>query len=602
MALADRVLVYGDCAVIPDPTSEQLADIAISAGGDRGAVRHRAARRDAVLLHRRLRQRRRRREGARRDRAGPGTRARAARRGPDPVRRGRRRRGRARRRCPAPRSPAGPRCSSSPTSTPATTRTRRCSAPPDAVAIGPVLQGLNKPINDLSRGALVRDIVNTIAITAIQAQEEPATVGMSRPVFVLNSGSSSLKYQLVDPETGRRRSPPASSSGSASEGRATHVGADGARPSGPADPRPHRRLPGDARRVRRAGPTSTSIRPSRSGTASCTAARASSSRPSSRRSSSQHRRALRARAAAQPGEPAGHPRREGGLPGRAARGGVRHGVPPDASPPAAYTYAIDRDLAREHRVRRYGFHGTSHKYVSRGRGRVPRRSSAGICASSCSTSATARPSRAVRGGRSVETSMGMTPLEGLVMGTRSGDIDPAVLFHLRRRADMSIDELDELLNRRSGLKGLAGVRRHARRAARPPPGDEAAALALDVYLHRLRALHRRLLRRSSAASTCSSFTAGVGENNAAAASRGPRATLAVLGMQIDPDRNEIVRTRRPRHLHRRLPGDGAGRADERGAGDRPADPRGGHSRAVTWRTRAGAWARSRIRRVRNARR
>ncbi|HAQ60078.1 MAG TPA: acetate kinase, partial [Microbacterium sp.] len=124
--------------------------------------------------------------------------------------------------------------------------------------------------------------------------------------------------------------------------------------------------------------------------------------------------------------------------------------------PAAYTYAIDRELAEAHRVRRYGFHGTSHKFVSEaaahflGRPNGDLRQIVFHLGNGASVAA-------IRGGRSVDTSMGLTPLEGLVMGTRSGDLDPAVLIHLARRAGQSIDDLDDLLNRRSGLQGLAGI-------------------------------------------------------------------------------------------------------------------------------------------------
>ena len=172
MALADRVLVYGDCAVIPDPTGDPARRHRGVLGRDRSAVRHRAAHRDAVVLDRGVGLGSRRREGARGDRARPRARPELLVEGPiqydaaadAAVAEGQD--------AANPLSRAGRPSSSSPTSTPATTPTRPCSAPPGAVAIGPVLQGLNKPINDLSRGALVDDIVNTIAITAIQAQGE----------------------------------------------------------------------------------------------------------------------------------------------------------------------------------------------------------------------------------------------------------------------------------------------------------------------------------------------------------------------------------------------------------------------------------------------
>ncbi|MGN6426172.1 MAG: acetate/propionate family kinase [Leifsonia sp.] len=203
--------------------------------------------------------------------------------------------------------------------------------------------------------------------------------------------------------------------------------------------------------------------------------------------------------------------------------------------PAAYTYAIDAALAEKHRVRRYGFHGTSHKYVSGVVAEVLGRPLGelkqivlhlGNGASAC----------AVDGGRSVDTSMGMTPLEGLVMGTRSGDIDPAVLVHLARRAGLGIDELDELLNRRSGLLGLTGTgdMRDVRHAAES--GDAQARLAIDVVVHRLKhyiGAYTALLGGLDALT----FTAGVGENNPWLRAE-VCAGLEVLGIRIDPERNE----------------------------------------------------------------
>ena len=166
-----------------------------------------------------------------------------------------------------------------------------------------------------------------------------------------------------------------------------------------------------------------------------------------------------------------------------------------------------RTLAERYRVRRYGFHGTSHKYVSGEAARFLGRPLGelkqivlhlGNGASAC----------AVDGGRSVDTSMGMTPLEGLVMGTRSGDIDPAVLLHLSRRAHLDTDDLDELLNRRSGLLGLSGHRdmRDVRAAAEA--GDDSRPGRARHLPPPAEALHRRLSRGARAASTCSSSPPG----------------------------------------------------------------------------------------------
>jgi acetate kinase len=204
-------------------------------------------------------------------------------------------------------------------------------------------------------------------------------------------------------------------------------------------------------------------------------------------------------------------------------------------PPAAYTYAIDRELAEAHRIRRYGFHGTSHKFVSESAaaflGRPLEELKQIVFHLGNGASVTA-----IDGGRSVETSMGLTPLEGLVMGTRSGDVDPAVLFHLARRASLSIDELDTLLNKRSGVQGLAGVSDMRDLEERVAAGDAAAQLAFDVYVHRLRAYAGAYLAQLDGVDVIS-FTAGVGENSAAVRA-GALATLGFAGVRLDAERNE----------------------------------------------------------------
>ncbi len=203
-------------------------------------------------------------------------------------------------------------------------------------------------------------------------------------------------------------------------------------------------------------------------------------------------------------------------------------------PPGAYTYAIDRAVTEPLRIRKYGFHGTSHKYVSEAAAAYLGRPSSELkqIVFHLGNGASAT---AIDGGRSVDTSMGLTPLEGLVMGTRSGDIDPAVVFQLVRRADMSIGDVDTLLNKRSGILGLAGVSDMRDLFDRVDDGDRSAQLALDVYVHRLRAYAGAYLAQLGGVDVIS-FTAGVGENS-------PRireaalATLGFAGVRIDPERN-----------------------------------------------------------------
>lgn len=203
-------------------------------------------------------------------------------------------------------------------------------------------------------------------------------------------------------------------------------------------------------------------------------------------------------------------------------------------PPAAYTYAIDAKLAAEHRVRRYGFHGTSHQFVSESAAAFLGRD-LGTLRQLVFHLGNGASVTAIEGGRSVETSMGLTPLEGLVMGTRSGDLDPAALVHLSRRAGYSIDDLDALLNTRSGLKGLAGRSDMRDILAGREAGDAAATLAFDVYIHRLRAYAGSYIAQLGGVDVIS-FTAGVGEN-AAAVRAEAMATLGFAGVEIDHGRN-----------------------------------------------------------------
>ncbi|WP_250445526.1 acetate kinase [Actinotalea sp. C106] len=203
-------------------------------------------------------------------------------------------------------------------------------------------------------------------------------------------------------------------------------------------------------------------------------------------------------------------------------------------PAAARTYAIDRDVAREHGIRRYGFHGTSHAYVSRRTaellGKKPDEVNLIVAHLGNGASITA-----VRGGESVETSMGLTPLEGLVMGTRSGDVDPAVIFHLQRVAGMSTDEIDTLLNRRSGMIGMAGVNDMRDVHDAVAAGDADARLALDVYCHRLKhyvgAYYAQLGHVDAVV-----FTAGVGENDDIVRELALTG-LERLGIVVDAERN-----------------------------------------------------------------
>lgn len=203
-------------------------------------------------------------------------------------------------------------------------------------------------------------------------------------------------------------------------------------------------------------------------------------------------------------------------------------------PPEAYRYAIPSALYDEHKIRAYGFHGTSHQYVTEVAARHLGKPLADTnvitvhLGNGCSITA-------VRGGQSVDTSMGFSPLAGLIMGTRSGDIDPAVVFFLHQRLGMSIDDIDKLLNKQSGLLGLTGENDLRDIQRRHEEGDEAATLALAMYAYRVKkyiGAYFAVLGRVDALV----FTAGVGQNS------GPvRALvcdgLAGLGVRLDAARN-----------------------------------------------------------------
>ncbi|OBJ80389.1 acetate kinase [Mycobacterium colombiense] len=203
-------------------------------------------------------------------------------------------------------------------------------------------------------------------------------------------------------------------------------------------------------------------------------------------------------------------------------------------PPAAATYAIDRDLAQRYQIRRYGFHGTSHRYVSEQAAAFLDRSVGDLrqivlhLGNGCSASA-------IAGTRPLDTSMGLTPLEGLVMGTRSGDIDPSVVGYLSHTAKMGVDEVESMLNQRSGVLGLSGERDFRRLRTMIESGDETAQLAYSVFTHRLRKYIGAYLAVLGHTDVIS-FTAGIGENDPAVR-RDALAGMEELGIVLDQRRN-----------------------------------------------------------------
>jgi acetate kinase len=213
-------------------------------------------------------------------------------------------------------------------------------------------------------------------------------------------------------------------------------------------------------------------------------------------------------------------------------------------PPAAATYAIDRELAERWHIRRYGFHGTSHQYVSEQAAEFLQ-APLGSLNQIVLHLGNGASASAIAGGRPLDTSMGLTPMEGLVMGTRSGDVDPGVITYLSRTAGMSLEDIESMLNRRSGVLGLGGEIDFRVLHERIESGDAAARLAYDVYIHRLRkyiGAYLALLGNTDVIT----FTAGVGENDAAVR-RDALSGMVMLGIELDEHLNDSP-ARGPRRI------------------------------------------------------
>jgi acetate kinase len=203
-------------------------------------------------------------------------------------------------------------------------------------------------------------------------------------------------------------------------------------------------------------------------------------------------------------------------------------------PPHAFRYAVPEAWYRELGVRRYGFHGTSHRWVAERTAEALGRPLAALNLITLHLGNGASAA-ALRAGRCVDTSMGLTPLEGLVMGTRSGDLDPAVPLFVQRRAGLRAEAADAALNEGSGLLGLAGTADMRELLAREGAGDERARLALEVYAYRIRkylGAYTAVLGRVDAIA----FTGGVGENAARVRSLAC-AGLEGLGIALDERAN-----------------------------------------------------------------
>lgn len=211
-------------------------------------------------------------------------------------------------------------------------------------------------------------------------------------------------------------------------------------------------------------------------------------------------------------------------------------------PKEASTYALNKDIADRYHIRRYGAHGTSHEYIGSVVPEVVGKPAEGLKQIVLHIGNGASASAQISG-RPVDTSMGLTPLEGLVMGGRTGDIDPAVVFHLIRNAHMNVDELDTLFNKRSGMMGMTGfgdMREVHRLVAE---GNEDAKLALDVYIHRIVGYVGNYTAQMGGLDVLT-FTAGVGENDDIVR-RAVCEKLAPFGVKLDEEKNS-TRSKEPR--------------------------------------------------------
>jgi acetate kinase len=207
-------------------------------------------------------------------------------------------------------------------------------------------------------------------------------------------------------------------------------------------------------------------------------------------------------------------------------------------PRHAREYALPQDLRQRFGIRRYGFHGISHAHVMHSIAEHLGVKADELRIISCHLGNGASAA-AIEHGRSVDTSMGMTPLEGLVMGTRAGDLDPGILLHLLHSGAVAAKELDEMLNQQAGMKGLTGTNDMREIERRAGAGDEECRLALAIYAYRV----RKYIGAYAAAMggvDAIAFTGGVGENSAAIR-RACLQRLEFLGAELDDERNRTAR-------------------------------------------------------------
>jgi acetate kinase len=210
-------------------------------------------------------------------------------------------------------------------------------------------------------------------------------------------------------------------------------------------------------------------------------------------------------------------------------------------PPEHFMYAIPRALYNKHKIRRYGFHGTSHKYVSQRYSELTGKDLQSTKIISCHIGNGASIS-AIEFGKSVDTSMGMTPLEGLIMGTRSGDIDPAIVPFVMVKEDLNVNEVNSMLNKHSGLVGVSGISADMREITDGVnAGHEGATLAYKMYIHRIKKYIGSYCAVMNGVDAII-FTGGVGENSHMVRSDICEG-LTFLGLELDDQLND---TREPK--------------------------------------------------------
>jgi len=205
-------------------------------------------------------------------------------------------------------------------------------------------------------------------------------------------------------------------------------------------------------------------------------------------------------------------------------------------PAEAYLYGIPNRLYRRYKIRKYGFHGTSHYYVSRQYYKITDKPVEDTRVITCHLGNGASVA-AVKGGKSIDTSMGFTPLSGMVMGTRSGDIDPSILFYLVEKEELTLNNLHALLNKHSGLLGLSGYAADMRElTAEAQKGDRRCQQAIDVFCYDLK---KYIGSYIAALNGCDAiiFTAGIGENSALVR-RQSLEDMESLGIEIDSEKND----------------------------------------------------------------